>query len=256
MAVREHENRAIRLSMRPDRLTAEKCEQARECLSRCLLFSRLDDHQFETVLHHTRLAVLDENQRLFEQHQPAREIFLLHSGQIKLALTSPEGHEKVIDLIAPGVSFAEAVMFSGNHVYPVTATALVRSEVWGIDAATYEGILRQSTDACFAVMAQISRRLHWQIAELDRLTLHNAAFRVISYLLEQLPSTHRHASQMQLDAPKHVIASRLSITPETLSRIFSRLSREGHIDIMDNTIRINDIERLRAYLQDGDLRSG
>jgi CRP-like cAMP-binding protein len=61
---------------------------------------------------------------------------------------------------------------------------------------------------------------------------------------------------MQLDAPKHVIASRLSITPETLSRIFSRLSRDGHIDIMDNTIRINDIERLRAYLQEGELRSG
>ncbi|MGB5260209.1 MAG: Crp/Fnr family transcriptional regulator [Gammaproteobacteria bacterium] len=242
------------MSIRPDRLTAQQCEQARTGLGQCLLFARLDTEEFEQILSHTRLIVLAEHQCLFEQQQPAREIFLLHSGQVKLALISTEGHEKVIDLIAPGASFAEAVMFSGTHVYPVTATALVRSEVWGIDAATYEGILRQSTDACFAVMAKMSMRLHWQVAEIDRLTLHNAAFRVISYLLEQVPSTHLHVAQVQLDAPKHVIASRLSITPETLSRIFSRLSKEGYIDIAENAIRISDIERLRSYLQSGDIR--
>ncbi len=239
--------------MRPEKLSHEEYADARQCLRQCLLFSGLDDEQFGTILSRTRSVLLAENDTLFEQQQTAKEIFLLRSGQIKLALVSPEGHEKVIDIISPGGSFAEAVMFSGRHVYPVTATALLRSQVWGIDAATYEAILRQSTGACFAVMAQMSRRLHWQIAELDRLTLHNAAFRVVTYLLDHLPSTHLHASEVQLDAPKHVIASRLSVTPETLSRTFSRLSKDGYIDISDNTIRIHDIERLRAYLQDGGL---
>ncbi len=239
--------------MRPDRLTTQQRELARACLGNCLLFSRLDDGQFEQLLPFTRLAELDENECLFEQQQPAREVFLLHSGQVKLALVSPEGHEKVIDLIMPGESFAEAVLFSGTCVYPVTATALVRSEAWGVDSATYEAILRESTDACFGVMAQMSRRLHWQIAELDRLTLHNAAFRVISYLLELVPSTHLHASQVRLDTPKHVIASRLSITPETLSRTFSRLHRDGYIDISDNTVVIRDVERLRDYMKGVDL---
>jgi len=235
--------------MRSDRLTAEQCDDARQCLRKCLLFSRLDDAEFETILAHTRLVALDENGQLFEQQQPAREIFLLRSGQVKLALISPEGHEKVIDLISPGVSFAEAVMFSGSHIYPVTATALVRSQVWGIDAATYEGILRQSTDACFVVMAQMSRRLHWQIAELDRLTLHNAAFRVVAYLLEQLPNTQLATAVVRLDIPKHVIASRLTITPETLSRTFATLSREGYLDMADNSVTVHDIEKLRAYGQ-------
>ena len=223
--------------MRADRLTVEQGGAARLCLRQCHLFSRLVE--------------LAENDRLFEQQQPAREIFLLRSGQVKLALISPEGHEKVIDLISPGVTFAEAVMFSGSPVYPVTATALVVSQVWCIDAATYEGILRQSTDACFAVMAQMSRRLHWQIAELDRLTLHNAAFRVVAYLLEQLPSTHLAAAVVQLDTPKHVIASRLSVTPETLSRTFAKLSREGYLDIVDNSVTVHDIDKLRAYGQAG-----
>ena len=74
-------------------------------------------------------------------------------------------------------------------------------------------------------MAQMSRRLHWQIAEIDRLTLHNAAFRVIAYLLDQVPSTDLDSSVIHLDTPKHVIASRLSITPETLSRSFASMHK-------------------------------
>ena len=237
--------------MRANRLTVEQGRDARQCLRQCLLFSRLDDAEFEQILAHTRLVDLAENDRLFEQQQPARDIFLLRSGQVKLALISPEGHEKVIDLISPGVTFAEAVMFSGSPVYPVTATALVVSLLWCIDAATYEGILRQSTDACFAVMAQMSRRLHWQIAELERLTLHNAAFRVVAYLLEQVPGTRQAEAVVQLDTAKHVIASRLSVTPETLSRTFARLSREGYLDIVDNSVTVHDIEKLRACGQAG-----
>lgn len=237
--------------MRHGQLTTEQRNEAQACLRRSVLFSRLPEEPFGQILDHTRIVELGEDEVLFEQQQPAKEIFLLRSGQVKLALVSPEGNEKVIDLISPGTSFAEAVMFSGSHVYPVTATALVNSTVWGMDAATYEGILRESTTACFAVMAQMSRRLHWQIGELDRLTLHNAAFRLIAYLLDQVPSTALDASTIHLDTPKHVIASRLSITPETLSRTFARLGREGFLEIRDNAVRIHDIEKLRDYIRSG-----
>lgn len=239
--------------MRHGQLTTEQRSDARTCLRRSVLFAKLPDEPFERILDHTRAVSLDEGEVLFEQHQPAKDIFLLRGGQIKLALVSPEGHEKVIDLISPGGSFAEAVMFSGSHIYPVTATALVASTVWGVNAGTYEAILRQSTDACFAVMTQMSRRLHWQIAEIDRLTLHNAAFRVIAYLLDQVPSTALDASTVHLDTPKHVIASRLSITPETLSRTFARLGREGFLEIEDNAVRIHDLDRLRTYIRSGGI---
>ena len=237
--------------MRPGKLSEEQLADAQENLRQCLLFSGLDDESFGKILSRTRSVLLEENDTLFEQQQPAKEIFLLRSGQIKLALISPEGHEKVIDLISPGGSFAEAVLFAGKPVYPVTATALLRSQVWGIDGATYTEILRQSTDACFAIMALISRRLHWQIAEIDRLTLHNATFRVVAYLLDHVSGSDLASAEIRLDTPKHVIASRLSITPETLSRTFARLSRDGFIEITDNSIRIPDTGELRAFVRTG-----
>ncbi len=217
------------------------------------LFSQLEPAQLDTLLQKTHSAVLKEGQVLFEQQRPAKELFMLESGQVKLARMSPDGHEKVIDLIDPGNTFAEAIMFSGVCVYPVTATALCTSEILCFDTAAYTRILSISTDACFGVMAQMSCRLHWYIGELDRLTLHNATFRVIAYLLDQIPSTDLGTSEVNLNAAKHIIASRLSITPETLSRTLSKLSRDGLIDINEHSVTLKDIGQLRSYLHGGSL---
>jgi CRP-like cAMP-binding protein len=218
-------------------------------LRRCHLFSELNAAQIHTVLEHTRVVDLQESETLFEQQQPAREFFLLEDGQIKLARYSPDGNEKIIDLISPGGSFAEAIMFAKQPAYPVTAVAILKSRVLCFSASSYIDILRQSTEACFAVMAQMSRRLHGHIAEIDRLTLHSATFRVVCYLLDQLPSTHLGVSEVRLDTPKHVIAARLSITPETLSRSFSKLARDGLIEVHDNAITLNDLDKLRRLAQ-------
>jgi CRP-like cAMP-binding protein len=174
---------------------------------------------------------------------------MLTHGQIKLARNSADGHEKIIDLISPGHTFAEAILFSKQKVYPVTASAILDSRLLCFDIASYADILHESTDACFAIMAEMSRRLHWYIGEIDRLTLHSASFRVACYLLDQVPSTHLGASEIHLATPKHVIASRLSITPETLSRSFSRLSREGLIEVRDDAVVLNDVGKLRQFAQ-------
>lgn len=230
-------------------LNGETSGTAREFMLKSVLFGNLEPAQLDTLLQHTRTTALEEGQVLFEQQRPANEIFMLQSGQVKLARISPEGQEKVIDVISPGNTFAEAIMFSRASVYPVTAAALCASELLCFDTATYAGILRQSTDACFAIMAHLSRRQHWLIGEIDRLTLHNATFRLITYLLDQVPSTDLGTSEVKLNTPKHVIASRLSMTPETLSRTLTKLSRDGLIDINEHSVLLKDVGQLRSYAQ-------
>lgn len=233
-------------------LHADDRAQARATFRNTPLFAELDENQLERVLDHTRLARLDPEAHLFEQDQPATDIYLLESGRIKLSRISPEGQEKVIHLVAPGNTFAEAVLFSGMARYPVTAIALNACRVYCIDLQTYSGILHESIDACFAVMARLSRRLHEHVAEIDRLTLHNATFRVIAYLLDQIPEDHGGPdTEIRLDIPKHVIAARVSITPETLSRTFSRLQKQGWLSVQDNLIVMHDLERLRQYIREG-----
>ncbi|MCK5383886.1 MAG: Crp/Fnr family transcriptional regulator, partial [Gammaproteobacteria bacterium] len=154
------------------------------------------------------------------------------------------GAEKVIHLITAGETFAEAITFMEGQTYPVNASALDTCEVLAFSNHTFRTILRDSTDTCFRLMADMSRWLKRQLADIDALTLQNATLRFTNYLLRQVPAGAEHRITIDLGAPKHVIASRLSIQPESLSRILRNLQHEGHITVDGNLIIIKDISTL------------
>lgn len=218
-------------------------------LQHCVLFSSLTAPQIETMLCKSRRADLHPGEMLFEQRQPAKEFFLLDSGQIKLTRGSSSGQEKIIELVSPGDTFGESSACSPQPLNPVTATALVYSEVLCFDAPTYMQLLHESTEACFALMELMSQRMHGMLLEVDRLTLHSATYRVLCYLLDRVSSTDLATSTVTLDTSKTVLASRLSVTPETLSRTLTRLSREGYLSVEENSITLRDVGQARRYLQ-------
>ena len=215
-----------------------------EELRRHPLFGGLDADQMAQMLETARVIHLDEGQQLFQCRQPARNFFMVRSGTIRLYLSAPDGSEKVIHLVTAGETFAEAITFMEGQVYPVNASALNACEVLAFSNDTFRAILRDSTDTCFRLMADMSTWLKRQLAEIDALTLQNATLRFTNYLLHRAPAGAQHAVTIKLGAPKQVIASRLSIKPESLSRILRNLQQEGHISVEDNLIHIRDISAL------------
>jgi CRP/FNR family transcriptional regulator, dissimilatory nitrate respiration regulator len=213
------------------------------------LFSVLDEEQLGAVLDTTRVTCLAEGEPLFAYGQPSRHYFYLRSGQIKLFRSAKDGGEKVIEIVRSGETFAEAVMFMGNaRAYPVSAQAIVASELLVFDQATLLGILEQSTPTCMRLMAGMSRRLRQQVDEIDRLTLHNATYRLANYLLQQIPRGVLESPEVHLTTPKHVVASRLAIQPETFSRILSRLADNGCLEVHGHSIVLTDIDALREIV--------
>ena len=213
------------------------------------LFADLSDAQVASVIAAARVVTLQDGQRLFELGQPVTDFFILGAGQIKLTRISADGNEKVIDIIAPGQSFAEAAMFLHHAGYPVNAQAVAESRVLCFAKQPYLALLHDSVDACFALLGRLSQRLHWQVMEIDRLTLHSATYRLVNYLLEQLPEQRSNYTEVRLKVPKHVIASRLSIKPETLSRILHRLADHGLIRVESSHIALTDVDRVREYAE-------
>lgn len=212
------------------------------------LFEHLHDADLEAVCRAARKLTLAEREPLFTQGDPAEYFYLLQSGQIKLFLLSEQGDEKVIDLVGPGQTFAEAVMFMGGPCYPVHAEALLASELYAFNMQAFRESLKHSVESCFDMLAGMSRRLHQQLREIDNLTLQNATYRLVTFLLSQIPEGALESPQVHLNTPKNVIASRLSIQPETLSRILSRLHKKALLDSRGSTILLRDIEGLRALL--------
>jgi CRP-like cAMP-binding protein len=215
-----------------------------EELRRHPLFSGLDDRQLERLLQTARLIRLSEGEHLFDRQQEARHFFMLRSGSVRLYLSAPDGSEKVIHLVYPYQTFAEAIMFMDDQRYPVNASALSPSEVMAFSNTTFLGILRESTETCFHLMADMSTWLKKQINEIDALTLQNATLRFTNYLIHMAPPGTSTDVEIELAAPKHVIASRLSIQPESFSRILRSMQQAGLISVRGNTIHIGDLEAL------------
>ena len=217
-------------------------------LHQIALFEALDDEQLASILKSSKVISLAAKKSLFEKGSPATHFYLLKSGQIKLFCLSAEGDEKVIEIINPSQTFAEAIMFMPKHIYPVSAEGIKNSEVYSFDMKQFREILENSKETCFRLLGTMGRQLHSKINDIDNLTLHNATYRLVVYLLEQLPEGALALSSIHLGATKSIIASRLSIKPETFSRILLRMSKQGLIEVHGNDISLIDVDGLRNLL--------
>ena len=207
------------------------------------LLAALSQPEFEAVLEHAVVRQMGQGESLFDQGDPCTHYFFVLSGIVKLYRVAPSGEEKVMDLVRPGHYFAEATMFMGGR-YPVYARTLEATRLLVLDTKHFLGLLRSNVDLCMRLLSTMSQRMHGLINEIDNLTLHSGAQRVIGFLLEEL---HEGAAppSVRLMVPKHVIASRLGVRPETLSRVFAKLRGEHLIDVHDDMIVLNDVEALR-----------
>ena len=158
------------------------------------------------------------------------------------------GDKKTLEVVGPGRTFGEAVAFMRGHKYPVTAEALRDSRLCRIPNNTYVDLIRSNSDASMRLLADISKHLHDLVREIGHLTIQNARARLTSYMMDHLVEPPRNdQATARLDLPRHVIASRLSIQPETLSRLLRNLTDEGIVSIDDRVVFIHSVSRLRPY---------
>lgn len=221
-----------------------------EELRRAPLLSRLEPEQLDRVSRHATRISLDADQLLFSQGDAATRFYLLLSGQMRLFRLSPEGAEKVIEIVSPSQTFAEALMFLNAPRYPVCASALAASALIAIDARDFSAMLRESVDTCFLLLGALSQRLRGLIGEIDDLTLHTATSRVARYLAAKTPPG---GDSLELDVRKGVLASRLSVQPETFSRVIKSLTDQGVIRMQGSQVSVLDRTALFAVAELDDI---
>ncbi|MFM2328811.1 MAG: hypothetical protein RLZZ494_914, partial [Pseudomonadota bacterium] len=190
---------------------------------------------------------LDKGALLFQRGDAATGFFIVVYGQIKLFMLSPQGQEKVVEIIHPSQSLGEAVMFLGKP-YPVSAEALQDALLLRLERSAVDALL--DTDPGFArrMLAGLSLKLHSLLKDVDTYSQRSSTQRVIGYFLQQCEEVP-DAEPVALDLPvaKQVIASRLNLTPESLSRSLAELSRAGLIEVQGRTIVIASLQRLREH---------
>lgn len=213
------------------------------------LFTDLNRPELERLALGCQLRRLSRGDTVFRVGEPCEEFHVTVTGQVKLYAISPAGQEKVIELVGPGNSFAEALMFTGKP-YIVNAQALTDTLLLTVKKEAVVGEIERDPRFAMRMLAGISRRLHGLVHDVEAYALHSGVQRVIGYLLRDQQVEDCATGEVvtvSLPVSKATIASRLSLTPEYFSRVLHELEAAGMVRIDKRDVHILDPKRLAAY---------
>ena len=214
------------------------------------LFSNMRDEELQRLATGCQLRRVERGKVIFRTGDPCHEFHVNVLGQVKLFVISPTGTEKVVELVGPGNSFAEAVMFMGVPCV-LSAQTLTDSLILSIEKDVVLREIGASPEFALRMLAGLSRRLHGLIKDVEAYALHSGVQRVIGYLLgdDNLDETENASQAITVSLPvsKAAIASRLSLTPEYFSRVLNELETAGLIHVDKRDIHITDTARLANY---------
>ena len=170
-------------------------------------------------------------------------IFAIGEGSVKLALRSDGTDERVLRVLGPGKTFAQASALLGEPL-PYDALALKECRLVVIPTAAVFALIE--ADARFArqLVLRLAESELELYGEMQSATFQTSAQRLASYL-DRLAGTGG-ACTVQLPFSKTLLASRLGMKKETLSRLLRRFSSAGLIDVTRGEIAIRDRDRLVA----------
>jgi CRP-like cAMP-binding protein len=222
--------------------------QAQAFLASLPLFKELAPSELERIAAGTAALNVPRGEIIFNRGDPCDGFHLVVYGQVKLAFISAEGSEKVVEIVAPGYSFGEALMFM-EKPYILMAQALADSMLLHVSKSVVFAEIERDPKFSRKMLAGLSRRLHALIGDVEAYSLQSGTERVVGYLLRQ--DAHESGEPeryvVTLPASKAIVASRLNVTPEHFSRILHDLVQAGLIAVEGREVTILDRERLKNY---------
>ncbi|WP_205320040.1 Crp/Fnr family transcriptional regulator [Notoacmeibacter marinus] len=209
------------------------------------LFKDMDEPVLQTLLAGSSVMDAGRGEVLFLQGDPADAFFVVLEGWIKVYRVTPGGDEAVVGIFTDGQNFAEAAAFI-DGAYPASGEAVTESRIARIPARHLKKRMAENPEIGLAMLASTSRHLHLLIRQIEQLKAHTGAQRVAEFL-SSLTRVESGACMLALPYDKTLIAARLGMKPESLSRAFQRLKGQG-VEIKNNVALIDDIERLRGFV--------
>lgn len=220
--------------------------------SQTAVLSGLNPRTVQTLLGHAAVVDLEPGDALFRQGEAAAAFFIVIEGWIKLYRITPAGDEAVLHVLTKGESFAEAVAFVGGR-YPATASAATDSRVVLIPAHHVISCIREMPDIAIAMIASTSQHLHRLVQRVEQLSAQSGLQRVAEFLAGLCPSADGSCT-ISLPYDKSLIAGRLGLKPESLSRVFAKLRQVG-VNVRASDVVVSEVAQLRSLVASDRIRA-
>lgn len=204
------------------------------------LFSGCTESEFAEIASLSRIKTIVRGQYLFHRNQKSYGFFVIHSGAVNLHRIDSKGREIVLCVFRCGDSLAEGTL-SSLDAYPADARAIEPSRAVVIDRMGFLGFMRSHPDVSLRIMDSMGLKMRVLFGQMEGRHSLESETRLITWLLRYsrgAPSGSGRA--ILLENPKRELAAELGITPETLSRILTRLGGKGLIVVRGRSITIPD----------------
>lgn len=216
-----------------------------QILAQSPLLARLPETEREALAALAEVRAFRPGERLMECGRKAQALYAIRDGFVKVTLPGGTGNEHVIDIHGPGTLVGEMAA-TGVGTYPVSAVALDAVEALEIPAAALNAALGRNYDVVLTVMGAVSGSLRGLLNQVTELKMKSTAQRLAMFLVQIAPE-QEGAVEIDLPYSKRVVAEKLGMTPETLSRSLAKLKPVGVASAGRDRIRVEDMEDLADY---------
>ncbi|MCK5445123.1 MAG: Crp/Fnr family transcriptional regulator [Rhodospirillaceae bacterium] len=212
-------------------------------LKKVPLFSRMETDDLKQLMQGFQVQDMPCHKNLFMQGEQADHFYVVLDGWVKLFRQTADGDEAVIEIVTRGQSFAEAAIFEGQN-YPVSAECVTDTRLVLIKGAPFVKRIEEQPKLAMYMLSAMSRRLRFHIDLIERLVVKSTAERLGDFLLSLC---HNEEDPIVLHLPydKTLVAARLGMKPETLSRALAKLrtigvESHGHEVIIESHQNLED----------------
>lgn len=187
----------------------------------------------------------DKGTMLFQQGMPAEHCYFILDGWVKVFRSAADGNETVVHVFRAGEMFGEAVIFMGGR-FPVSAETATTCRLLKLNGARLRDYIEQNPKLALSMLASASQHLKVLVAQLEQMKRLTAQQRLADFLLS-LCSGEQGPCSIKLPYEKTLIANRLGMKPESLSRALARLKPLGVSTVRDD-VEIADPDALRQFV--------
>jgi CRP/FNR family transcriptional regulator len=215
------------------------------------LFNGLPDNQLNAIREIAVEKQFNKGQTIFSEGDQTKGFFVVVEGRVKIYKVSSEGKEQILHIFETGQSFGEVTVFTGRQL-PANAQALAKTRLLFFPRRAFIDLISANPSLALNLLAIMSKKLRQFAAQIENLSLKEIPARLASYLI-YLSEEQDTENAVTLNVSKGQLASLLGTIPETLSRIFAKLSGQNLIRVEGPKITLLDrqgIENLAEYGKD------
>lgn len=205
------------------------------------LFSEIDEATLSRLSLDAKVESFEDGEPIFRQGDAIANFFVVLRGYVKLIRVAASGDETLIGLCADGQTVGEPPT-RADEVHNLSAEAVGPAMVLKLPATRFARLLKESPALCAAVMQDAKERIAWLVGEIDSLKGQNADQRLARFILSLCPAGEEQC-RFRLPYDKRLIAARLGVKQETLSRAFAKL-RDYGVRTETRNVQIESVSRL------------